>query len=106
MILNLDSVSPLKKEVIDFLTEMANNPKIEKLIIFGSRACGDYDQYSDIDLAVVAPGFTKADWVMLHARAIHEIRTVLRISIVNFVSNPERLQEQICKYGVVIYEQS
>lgn len=104
MIINLDKISPLNHEVILFFEELANNPKVEELIVFGSRACGDYDTYSDVDLAVVAPTFTKAEWVMLYAQAIHDIRTVLKISIVNYVSNPERLKKRIRQNGVVIYE--
>ncbi|MCU8015016.1 MULTISPECIES: nucleotidyltransferase domain-containing protein [unclassified Shewanella] len=103
---NLRKISPLPIEAIKFLDELSQRDSVEKLIIFGSRACGDYDKYSDIDLAVVAPSFTKADWVMLRAKAIHDVRVVFRISIVNFLSNPERLQKRIYDDGEVIYEQS
>lgn len=105
MSLNLGNISPLPLEVISFLQELSENEQVEKLIIFGSRACGDYDKYSDVDLAVVAPKYNRSDWILLRAKAIHDIRTVLKISIVNFVSNPLRLQNQIYKDGEVIYEQ-
>lgn len=105
MQVNLHKISPLPIEAIAFLDELSQRDSVEKLIIFGSRACGDYDKYSDIDLAIIAPSFTKADWVMLRAKAIHEIRVVFRISIVNFLSNPVRLQEKIYENGEVIYEQ-
>ncbi|UCX05011.1 nucleotidyltransferase domain-containing protein [Shewanella glacialimarina] len=103
--INLNQISPLPVEAIEFLDELSQRSSVEKLIIFGSRACGDYDKYSDIDLAVVASSFTKADWVMLRARAIHDVRVVFRISIVNFLSNPDCLQQRIYNDGEVIYEQ-
>lgn len=106
MKLNLSNVSPLPIEAVNFLNELSQQDTVEKLIIFGSRACGDYDKYSDIDLAVIASSFSKADWVILRAKAIHEVRVVFRISIVNFLSNPERLQQKIYNDGEVIYEQS
>lgn len=105
MQLNLSNVSPLPIEAVNFLDELSRQDAVEKLIIFGSRACGDYDKYSDIDLAVIASSFSKADWVMLRAKAIHEVRVVFRISIVNFLSNPKRLQQKIHNDGEVIYEQ-
>jgi predicted nucleotidyltransferase len=102
---SLHKISPLPIEAIEFLDQLSRRSSVEKLIIFGSRACGDYDKYSDIDLAVVASSFSKADWVMLRARAIHDVRVVFRISIVNFLSNPDRLQQRIYNDGEVIYEQ-
>ncbi|WP_410490286.1 nucleotidyltransferase domain-containing protein [Aeromonas hydrophila] len=36
--------------------------------VFGSRECGDYGKYSEVDLAVIAPSFTKTGankWVAL-----------------------------------------
>lgn len=104
MPLNLNHVSPLPAEAIKFLNELCERDAVEKLIIFGSRACGDYEKYSDIDLAVVASSFTKSDWVMLRAKAIHDVRVVFRISIVNFLSNPAHFQQRIYKDGEVIYE--
>ncbi len=102
----LHNISPLPLEAVDFLNYLSQLDAVDKLIIFGSRACGDYDKYSDIDLAVIAPSFTKADWVMLRAKAVHEVRIVFRISIVNFLSNPKRLQKRIYEDGAVIYERS
>lgn len=105
MTLDLKNISPLPEGVVYFLHDLCQDNLVEKLIVFGSRACGDYDKYSDVDLAVVAPHFIRADWVMLRAKAIHETRTVLKISIVNFLLNPPHLQERIYDNGVVIYEQ-
>ena len=105
MRVNLHKISPLPIEAVEFLDQLSQRSSVEKLIIFGSRACGDYDKYSDIDLAVVASSFSKADWVMLRARAIHDVRVVFRISIVNFLSNPDRLQQRIYTDGEVIYKQ-
>jgi len=105
MLVNLQKISPLPIRAIVFLEELGRNDAVEKLIVFGSRACGDYEKYSDIDLAVIAPSFTYGDWVMLRAKVNHDVRVFFRISIVDFLSNTERLQQRICNNGVVIYEQ-
>jgi uncharacterized protein len=104
MLINLHKISPLPKEAVEFLEELSRQDSVEKLIIFGSRACGDYEKYSDIDLAVVASSFTGDDWVMLRAKANHHVRVVFRISIVDFLSNPDRLQQRIYNDGEIIYE--
>ena len=105
MNLDLNNISPMSRPIISFLHELSCHKKVNRLIIFGSRACGDYDKYSDIDLAVDAQEFDREDWVKLRETAYYEIRTVLQISIVNFVKNPKRLQSRILQDGCIIYEQ-
>jgi uncharacterized protein len=39
----------------------ASNPKIEKIILFGSRAMGNFREGSDIDLAIVSTNLTLND---------------------------------------------
>ena len=43
----------LNDEVIDKLNNIFKNYNIQKVIIFGSRAKGNYKPYSDIDLAFI-----------------------------------------------------
>lgn len=105
MDLKLHSISQLSRPVIYFLHNLSCHKKVSRLIIFGSRACGDYEQYSDIDLAVDAENFNREDWIELRETAYYQIRTVLQISIVNFSKNPIRLQNRILTDGFVIYEQ-
>ena len=46
----------LSQRIIDSLLEtFSRYPKVERVIIYGSRARGDYRPGSDIDLAVIAP---------------------------------------------------
>lgn len=42
----------IKKQVLDEILMAAEKNNIEKVILFGSRARGDYRKTSDIDLAV------------------------------------------------------
>ena len=42
----------IKQKVIDEIREIAKTYDIEKVLLFGSRARGDYKERSDIDLAV------------------------------------------------------
>ena len=44
----------IKEEQWDMLCNVfANNPKIEKVILYGSRAKGTYKPFSDVDITLV-----------------------------------------------------
>lgn len=75
--------------------------KIERVILFGSRAKNTYKTTSDIDLAVK---FKKLDKKLLLIRKLDEIKCILKFDVLNLdnISN-EKLLENIKKEGKVIY---
>jgi predicted nucleotidyltransferase len=103
MLTNLKNISPLSKEIISFLIEIASNNKVDRIFVFGSRSFGDYERYSDLDLAIDAPSFTKYEWLKLKEFVIYDLRTILRISLVHYSSNPQKLKDRITKTGKIIY---
>src|ERR1700750_2365710 len=103
MLQNLENISPLPDQVLSFLRMLAAQEVIESLIIFGSRALGDYEKYSDLDLAIQAPAMSKYEWLKLREYVTYDLRTVLRISIVDYTSNPRKLRERINETGTLIY---
>ena len=48
----VDGSTGLKSKVLDEISELAAKNNIDKVILFGSRARGDFWRVSDIDLAV------------------------------------------------------
>jgi len=55
----VEAASGLSSFVIDALNSVfARYPDIDEVLLFGSRARGDFTSGSDIDLAVVAPSMT------------------------------------------------
>ena len=103
MNLNLANISPLPIPVIEFLNNICKSSQIHRLIVFGSRAHNDYQQYSDIDLAVDAPEITKKEWLNIKETAYYDVRTVLQISLVHYNTNPQKLQNNIINTGEIIY---
>jgi len=103
MLKNLTSISPLSNEILSFLNEIVLNDKIERIIVFGSRAIGDYEPYSDLDLAIDAPSLSKFEWLKIKEFVIYDLKTILRISLVNYSSNPQKLKERITRTGKIIY---
>lgn len=97
MLKNLNNISPLTDEIISFLMDLAANGKVDKIIVFGSRALGDYESYSDLDLAIDAPTMEEHEWLKLREQVIYDLNAYLRISIVDYSTNPLKLKQNIVK---------
>lgn len=86
----------LKTEII----ELAKKHKIEKVVLFGSRARGDYNKVSDIDIAV-----TGGDIAGFSIDVDEETNTLLQFDVVNLDGLVQKeLLESIEREGIVIYE--
>ena len=91
----------IKEKVIDEICNFAREYELKRVILFGSRARGDYKERSDIDIAFQggrAPGF--------EISVDEETSTLLKFDFVNLDRSvsPE-LMASINKEGIIIYEQ-
>ncbi|WLR51120.1 nucleotidyltransferase domain-containing protein [Bacillus tianshenii] len=77
-------------------------PDIQEILLFGSRAYGDYTERSDIDLAVIAPQMKEYQWLLFMER-IEEVETLLKIDLIRWESAPVKLKEEIKKYYHTLY---
>ena len=79
--------------------------KPEKIILFGSRGRGEGGARSDVDIAIVAPGWTDRDFNLLRDRLEEEVKTPLKFDVVDLARlEKQNLKETILKEGRVIYE--
>ena len=104
MLKNLERISPLSDTVLEFLTTISKKGNVDKIIIFGSRAFGDFEKYSDLDLAIDAPEMTKLEWLKLKEYAIYDLNSFIKVSLVHYSTNPQKLKERINQTGKIIYE--
>jgi predicted nucleotidyltransferase len=90
-----------------FLGELAALPFVEALILYGSRARGDHRERSDIDLAVLAPRASEADWRRV-LDIIENADTLLTIDGVRLdtLANDDPLRAAIERDGVTLYRKS
>ena len=51
------------KIICQFLNEMKNHIMAKRIILFGSYARGQQNEWSDIDLAVISDGFKGVDYL-------------------------------------------
>ncbi|QPK63182.1 nucleotidyltransferase domain-containing protein [Methylomonas sp. LL1] len=88
-----------------FLEHISTDYVIESLILFGSRAIGDHDERSDVDIAVCGPAISRLEWARLRAAA-YKANTLYWVSLVHFDRNPPSLRARIIETGVEIYVQT
>lgn len=99
-------MKPRWQVVLDALVEqLAAMPEAERVILFGSRARGDNQERSDIDLAVFAPDATVRAWDEVQVLA-EEARTLLSIDVVRLDQASRTLRQVIDDEGVVLFERS
>ena len=90
----------IKQEVIGEICSLAEKYGLKKVILFGSRARGDYRQTSDIDLAVSGGNIT-----LFTLDVDEETSTLLSFDVVNLDGSvQEELRESIRREGKLLYE--
>ena len=90
----------IKPIVLEEIRMLAQKHKINKVILFGSRARGDYWRASDVDLAVQG-----GDIVNFALDVEENTSTLLQYDIVNYSEKKsEELRNEIERDGVILYE--
>lgn len=90
----------IKLVVIEEIIDLAKKYDLNKVILFGSRARGDYKMRSDIDLAV-----SGGDCIRFSLDVQETTSTLLFFDVVNLDGIVQKeLLESIVKEGVCIYE--
>lgn len=81
-----------------------NYPNIYKIVLFGSRARGDYRVNSDVDLAIFSKGSDNLEMARF-TNDIEDLDTLFKFDIVFITPDTDpRLLENVKKEGVVIME--
>jgi predicted nucleotidyltransferase len=90
----------LKAQLLGILSA---RPEVMRVILFGSRARGDAEERSDIDLAVEAPSASERQWLDI-ANEVEEADTLLKIDLVWCEQASPALKERIMDEGRILYE--
>ena len=90
----------IQEQVIKEIVALAKKHSIEKVVLFGSRARGDYHRASDIDLAVSGGD------IVAFALDLEELTsTLLTYDVVDMNKNLQaEFRESIEKEGRLFYE--
>ena len=91
--------------VIDQIAERFSHcPHVERVILYGSRARGDEEERSDIDLAVVGSRISRDEWREMQDYVEEKARTLLFIGVVRLENVSQKLRENIQREGITLYE--
>ncbi|MBR3394598.1 MAG: nucleotidyltransferase domain-containing protein [Firmicutes bacterium] len=91
----------LRPVVAEEIIRLAKSCGLKKVVLFGSRARGDYKEKSDIDLAVLGENVSS-----FRIRIEEEIKTLLQFDIVDLdKATDQELLSAIEREGVVLYEE-
>lgn len=90
----------IKSVVIQEIEDIAKKYGVEKVILFGSRARGDFHKTSDIDLAICG-----GDKSRFKLDVEDETSTLLTFDVIDFDENiHQKLRDSINQEGIIIYE--
>lgn len=91
----------IKPIVIEEICQIAKQYGIQRVILFGSRARGDYHRASDIDLAVLGGNI---DGFAVDIR--EKTSTLLQYDIINLKKTlSKKMLQSIDREGIIIYEE-
>ena len=88
----------LLQEIIDVIVQQVHPSRI---LLYGSRARDQYTLTSDVDIAIDC-----GEDDFLVQSIDEEVRTLLKLDIVNFRKVNKRLQSEIFLDGIVLYEKT
>lgn len=90
----------IKPIVIEEICDIARKYNVQKVVLFGSRARGNFKEKSDIDLAVQG-----GDFIRFMLDVNEETSTLLKFDIINLDEEIQgELKEAIKKEGKIVYE--
>mgnify|MGYP000717930900 CR=1 FL=1 len=94
----------LSEKVVENLkTVFAENVKIDKAIVFGSRAKGNYKEGSDIDITIKGQNLDFDDTLSL-LRKIDDLNIPYKIDLIKYhtINEPD-LKDHIDRVGIELY---
>ena len=98
--MQLSEKTGIKQNVLQAIIKLAKDNDVRKLILFGSRARGDYNERSDIDLAFY--GGNSSRFIL---EVDEETPTLLQFDVLDLDKPIQaELLESIKREGMVIYE--
>ena len=94
----------LREGIIDEIVNVISKyEEIDKAVVFGSRARGDYKKTSDIDLGIFSSNISSTKLNLLRDN-IDTLDIIYKVDVVHFESlNKEGIIKNIKSEGVIIY---
>jgi predicted nucleotidyltransferase len=97
----------------EIIQDLAGQIDLEKIVLFGSQVTGKTDEYSDIDILIIAPSQERPlDRRLRVRRLLHDLNKRIGLDILFYTpeeadifrKEPSSFLRQILDTGVVIYD--
>lgn len=96
----------IRDNLYNDMISVIKNFGVKKVILFGSRARGDYKNNSDIDLAFIFNNNDKDNFIKMQAK-LEELNTLYKFDVIDFNAlKNDKFKEEILKDGIVIFEKN
>ena len=97
----------LKEQTIESIcTVLVRHPAVKKVVLYGSRAKGNFKPGSDIDLTLFGPSLTSRDLTVI-ADELDDLLLPYKIDLSLYAHlDHEELRNHIDRVGVVFYRRS
>jgi predicted nucleotidyltransferase len=95
----------LREKDMQYLQHIVSSiPAIDKVILYGSRATGNFEKASDIDLALVGENISLHDVAHIHYLLENESPLLLWADVLHYDKlKNEELKKRIDLHGKIIY---
>lgn len=94
--MNRDPLEKLKETFLRILQD-----EDVKVVLFGSRARGDFVNTSDVDIGIIAGKRVDRKKLILLREYIEELNIPYKVEIVDFAAVPEKFKQAALKEAVV-----
>lgn len=92
--------------IADICSVFKKYPNIQKVLIFGSRAKGNYSEVSDIDLAVVGEDITFNQLMDINIQ-IEDLGLLYKVDVVDYKKNiGTPIGDHIDRVGLLFYKRN
>ncbi len=87
-----------------FFNQLKELPFIQTIWLYGSRARGDHQERSDIDLAISCPTATREDWSSIQ-EILENADTLLKIDCIRYdqLNSNDKLKQNIDQFKKVLF---
>ena len=105
----IKTLSPKEEKIVGKIIEVFSNiPEVEAIILYGSRARGDSDERSDIDILILSDGELK-ELERFKSEALRDIEDYLYVSLITyrfdrFMSEHNEFVKNVKREGIILWK--
>jgi predicted nucleotidyltransferase len=98
-------IGGLEKNLLEgIIRTITSHKKVDRIILYGSRAANRFRRASDIDLAIAGPRWTQDDIAVVKFNLEGSLPTALKFDVVLLNTlKKESLKEDILEEGITVY---